>query len=58
MNKKVLDVKGTAALLTVAEDTVYDLFENGEVWLRLWHGALGDVLDLRPPLGRKSIRGD
>jgi excisionase family DNA binding protein len=31
MNKKLLDVKGTAALLTVGEDTVYDLFEKGEL---------------------------
>ena len=31
MNKKMLDVQGAAALLTVAEDTVYDLFEKGEL---------------------------
>src|ERR1700730_3834821 len=28
---EVLDVQGTAALLTVSADTVYDLFANGEL---------------------------
>ncbi len=62
----VLDVQGTAALLTVSVDTVYDLFAKGELpgrkvgrkWITTKAAVLRWIESTDDSLARKIERGD